>query len=288
MVEDRKNISFHKKSNVWVVRFVKRDEVFQTSTLTLEEAINLRDKVRDFVDDQSRIPKFEEVGHTPRPRGRKPKPKQTYRFVCSRCHRVTETKLRTNYTNFLNANSVCGKCRLEDAIDRRNADDKPNKLNQLGERNISFDERMNRYIFSITRNGEHFSCLAKTLEEAISIRETVLEFIDSNNRIPSKTEGAEMFGYAARERKGSLEPSKSKNSSTGERNISADVCEDIYIVNISRKGRKFAMRIRNLEHAKILRNEVYDYYRSHGMLPKVDEFVERRNQLNDEINRIKG
>lgn len=107
MIEDRKNISFHKKSNVWVVRFVKLDEVFQTSTLTLEEAVELRDKVRDFIDDQGRIPKFEEVGFTPRPKGRKPKPKQTYRFVCSRCNRVTETKLRTNYTNFLNANSVC-------------------------------------------------------------------------------------------------------------------------------------------------------------------------------------
>lgn len=48
------------------------------------------------------------------------------------------------------------------------------------------------------------------------------------------------------------------------------------------------MRIKNLEHAKILRNEVYDYYKTHGMLPKVEEFVERRNQLNDEIDQIKG
>lgn len=288
MTEDLKNISFHKTSNVWIVRFVKLDEVFQTSTQTLEDAIALRDKVRDFIDDHGRIPEFEEVGYTPRPRGRKPKPKQTYRFTCSRCNRVTETKLKNNYTNFLNANSVCGKCRLEDAMNRRNSNNRPNKLNQLGERNISFDKRLNHYVFSITRGSESFSCLAKTLEEATSIKKTVLEFIDSNNRLQSKAEGAEMFGYATRERKNSLEPSKSNVSSTGERNISADVCDDIYVVNISRAGRKFSMRIKNLEHAKILRKEVYDYYRTYGMLPKTEEFIERRNQLNDEINRIKG
>lgn len=75
MTEDLKNISFHKTSNVWIVRFVKLDEVFQTSTLALEDAIALRDKVRNFIDDHGRIPEFEEVGYTPRPRGRKPKPK---------------------------------------------------------------------------------------------------------------------------------------------------------------------------------------------------------------------
>lgn len=288
MVEDRKNICFHKIRNLWIVKFIKHNQKFEATILSLEEAISLRDKVKDFIDEHDRIPAFEEVGFKPRTKGRKPMPKQTYRFVCSRCARVTETQRKSVHDSFISSENVCGKCRLKDALDRRVTNDNPTKSNKLGIRNIRFDKRMKHYAVSITRNGEAFSCLADSLEEATSIKHTVLEFISSNNRVPSNTEGAEMFGYTARELKGSLEPSKSYNSSTGEQNISEDVGEDHYIVQISRAGRKFAMRIKNLEHAKILRNEVYDYYKTHGMLPKVEEFVERRNQLNDEIDRIKG
>lgn len=288
MTEDLKNICFHKTRNLWIVKFVKKNQKFEVTTLALEEAITLRDKVKDFIDEHNRIPEFEEVGFTPRTKGRKPMPKQTYRFVCSRCARVTETQTKANYDNFLKAKNICGKCRLKDALDRRVTNDNPTKSNKLGIRNIRFDERLKHYVVSITRCGESFNCLAKSLEEATSIKQTVLEFIESNGRVPSIEEGAEMFGYAARELKGSSEPSASKISSTGEQNISADVGEDVYVVQISRAGRKFAMRIKNLEHAKILRNEVYDYYKTHGMLPKVEEFVERRNQLNDEIDQLKS
>lgn len=288
MAENLKNVCFHKTRNLWIVKFVKRHQKFEVTTLSLEEAIDLRDKVKDFIDEYNRIPEFEEIDYTPRPRGRKPMPKQTYRFVCSRCDRVTETQTKANYDNFLKANNVCGKCRLKDALDRRITNDNPTKSNKLGIRNIRFDERLKHYVVSITRYGESFNCVAKSLEEATSIKQTVLEFIESNGRVPSIAEGAEMFGYVARELKGFSEPSTSKISSTGEQNISADVGEDVYVVQISRAGRKFAMRIKNLEHAKILRNEVYDYYKTHGMLPKVEEFVERRNQLNDEIDQIEG
>lgn len=211
-----------------------------------------------------------------------------YRYVCSRCNRATETQSKANYTNFVNADNICGICRINDAIDRHVSKDTPTKSNQLGIRNISFDEGSNRYNVSVARHGEMFSCAAKTLEEATSIKKAVLEFIDSNGRVPTNTEGAEMFGYTARDRSDLSKSSKSHSSSTSERHIAKDRCKDVYIVQISRAGRKFSMRIKNLEHAKILRNEVYDYYRTHGMLPKTEEFIERRNQLNDEIDQIEG
>ena len=256
MTEDRRNLSFHTTRNVWYIKFVKHKQKFEVTAATLEDAIDVRDRVRDFIAAHDRIPKFEEIDYVPRPRGPKPMPKQTYRYECSRCNRVIETRRK----------------------------DIPSNSNKLGERNIWFDERMNRYMIGITRSGESFTCSAKSLEEAISIKKSVLEFIDSNGRVPTNVEGAEMFGYDTRRSKGSLEPRKSQVSSTGERNISAESGKGFYKVQISRKGRKFSMTIRNLEHAKILRNEVYDYYRSHGMLPKTEEFLERRNQLNDEID----
>lgn len=284
MTKDLKNICFHKARNVWYIKFVKHNQKFEVTAATLEEAIDVRDRVRDFIAVHNRIPNFEEIDYIPRPRGPKPMPKQTYRYECSRCNRVIETRRKDTYSAFLKSDRLCGQCRVSDAMQRRIAKDIPSNSNKLGERNIWFDERMNRYMVGITRSGESFTCSAKSLEEAISIKKSVLEFIDSNGRAPTNAEGAEMFGYDTRESKGSLEPRKSQVSSTGERNISAESGKGFYKVQISRKGRKFSMTIRNLEHAKILRNEVYDYYRSHGMLPKTEEFLERRNQLNDEID----
>lgn len=284
MTEDRRNLSFHTTRNVWYIKFVNHHQKFEVTAATLEEAIDVRDRVRDFIAAHDRIPKFEEIGYVPRPRGPKPMPKQTYRYECSRCNRVIETRRKDTYSAFLKSDRLCGTCRVNDAMQRRIAKDTPSNSNKLGERNIWFDERMNRYMVGITRSGESFTCSAKSLEEAISIKKTVLEFIDSNGRVPTNAEGSKMFGYTVRESKGSLEPRKSQVSSTGERNISAESGKGFYKVQISRAGRKFAMTIRNLEHAKILRNEVYDYYKTHGRLPKVEEFVERRNQLNDEID----
>lgn len=284
MTEDRRNLSFHTTRDVWYIKFVKHNQKFEVTAATLEEAIDVRDRVRDFIAAHDRIPKFEEIGYVPRPRGPKPKPKQTYRYECSRCNRVIETRRKDTYSAFLKADRLCGQCRVNDAMQRRIAKDTPSNSNKLGERNIWFDDRMNRYMIGITRSGASFTCSAKSLEEATSIKKTVLEFIDSNGRVPTNAEGAEMFGYDTRESKGSLEPRKSQVSSTGERNISAESGKGFYKVQISRAGRKFAMTIRNLEHAKILRKEVYDYYKTHGRLPKTEEFLERRNQLNDEID----
>lgn len=288
MTKDRRNLCLHATRNVWYIKFIKHGERFEVTASTLEEAISIRDRVRDFIATHDRIPKFEEVDVAPRPRGPKPTPKQTYRYECSRCNRVTETQLKANYTNFVNAGKICGICRISDAIARNVSSDTPNKANKLCVRNISFDKSLNRYNVSVSRHGETFACLAKTLEEATSIKKTVLEFIDSNGRVPTNAEGAEMFGYTARNRSDLSKSSKSYSSSTSERHIAKDRCKDVYIVQISRAGRKFSMRIKNLEHAKILRKEVYDYYRTHGMLPKTEEFLERRNQLNDEIDRIES
>lgn len=284
MTKNLENLGFHKVRKIWTIKFIKHGERFEVTVPSLEEAIDVRDRVRDFIAVYDRIPKFDEIDYIPRPRGPKPMPKQTYRYECSRCNRVTETRRKETYSDFLKSDRLCGQCRVSDAMQRRIAKDIPSNSNKLGERNIWFDDRMNRYMIGITRSGESFTCSAKSLEEAISIKKSVLGFIDSNGRVPTNAEGAEMFGYDTRESKGSLEPHKSQVSSTGERNISAESGKDFYKVQISRAGRKFAMTIRNLEHAKILRNEVYDYYKTHGRLPKTEEFLERRNQLNDEID----
>lgn len=284
MTENLENLGFHKVRKIWTIKFIKHGERFEVTVPTLEEAIDLRDRVRDFIAAYDRIPKFEEVDVAPRRRGPKPTPKQTYRYECSRCNRVTETRRKETYYDFLKSDRLCGTCRVSDAMQRRIAKDIPSNSNKLGERNIWFDDRMNRYMIGITRSGESFTCSAESLEEAISIKKSVLEFIDSNGRVPTNVEGAEMFGYDTRKSRGSLEPRKSQVSSTGERNISAESGKGFYKVQISRKGRKFAMTIRNLEHAKILRNEVYDYYKTYGRLPKTEEFLERRNRLNDEID----
>lgn len=59
MTKDLKNICFHKARNVWYIKFVKHNQKFEVTAATLEEAIDVRDRVRDFIAVHNRIPNFE-------------------------------------------------------------------------------------------------------------------------------------------------------------------------------------------------------------------------------------
>lgn len=139
-------------------------------------------------------------------------------------------------------------------------------------RNISYNEKSGSYTVSIFRSGKKFTCSAETLEEARKIKKTVLEFVKTNGRVPTIQESTEMFGIKSNE-------DRYLNLSTGERHISVDRTDDTFIVQIVKDGQKFSMRVKSLEHAKILRDEVYVYYQTHSMLPKSSDFIDRRNEL---------
>lgn len=73
---------------------------------------------------------------------------------------------------------------LQKRIDRVEA----NKNNQLGVKNISYDQNTRRYCIGIERNGKRFRTSASTLEKAIQIKEKALKFYKDHGRLPSFNE----------------------------------------------------------------------------------------------------
>ena len=63
-----------------------------------------------------------------------------------------------------------------------------NKNNSIGVKNISYNRRRHRYHVEVCRNGERFRALALTLEEAIRIKESALEFYKMHGHVPDAYE----------------------------------------------------------------------------------------------------
>lgn len=77
------------------------------------------------------------------------------------------------------------------------SDDKSSRSN-TNMMNITFDRSFDRYAIQITRRGMKFYAVSQTLEEAIAIRDEVLEFYKLYDRLPTKLE------YQASLKKGTL------------------------------------------------------------------------------------
>lgn len=271
MSEDLKNICFHKQRQLWFVKIQKQRHIFEAYTESKEEAIQLRDKVRKFMKEHGRPPEFDEVGHQPQKRKVEPKPKTVYIMTCVKCNRVTKSTNPITFDGFEKSGHICGRCRIGNAVKQRFEQDALED-DQSSMRNISYHKKSGSYTVRIIRSGKKFTCSAETLEEARKIKKSVLEFVKANGRVPTIQESTEMLGLKSNE-------DRYLNLSTGERHISADRTDDTFIVQIVKDGQKFSMRVKSLEHAKILRDEVYVYYQTHSMLPKSSDFIDRRNEL---------
>ena len=98
-------------------------------------------------------------------------------------------------SHYFTNSTKCLKCNLEKdsehqllmhqkRVDRVEA----NKNNSLGVKNISYNTRDRQYCIDIVRNGKRFRALALTLDEAIRIKETALEFYKMHGRVPDAYE----------------------------------------------------------------------------------------------------
>ena len=62
------------------------------------------------------------------------------------------------------------------------------RLANTGQKNITYREDLDDYFVQIFRDRKKFSQAFNTLEEAIDVRDQVLEFYDEFRRIPSSKE----------------------------------------------------------------------------------------------------
>lgn len=187
-----KNISFVERKNLWCVRF-ERHKFYKCYYFdTLEEARIYREKVRVFIKEHDCLPSREELGLSKRkstvykrPLTRK---RKSFEVECARCGEKHIYRSTLYLDNFKSRNNLCKSCYMQEIVKQICERDEPNYTNQLGIRNISIDPRSNRYRLEITRNKVHFLRLFDTLEEAVKVKERVLNYFKEHGELPSNEE----------------------------------------------------------------------------------------------------
>ena len=174
-----KNISFIERKNLWCVRFERHKSYKCYYFDTLEEAKIYREKVRVFIKEHDRLPSREELGLSKR---------KSFEVECARCGEKHIYRSSLYFDSFKSRNNLCKSCYMQDIVKQICERDKPNYTNQLGIRNISIDPRSNRYRLEITRNKVHFLRLFDTLEEAVKVKERVLNYFKEHGELLSSEE----------------------------------------------------------------------------------------------------
>lgn len=111
--------------------------------------------------------------------------------VCKQCDRRLTYRLQKFYQQFLDRGQKCQSCfakeNFDSFIDARNANDKPYSTNRsTGIKNISFDK--SSYHVKVIRKNQKISKYAHTLNEAIAIKEHILDFYEKHDRLPTHDE----------------------------------------------------------------------------------------------------
>ena len=203
----------------------KRDRFFRAFN-TIEEAINVRDKALQFYDKFGRLPSVKELGlkrreHRLQTDSRNERHISLDETCGKRPYRVLIVKNRVSFVKNFSTLEEAIKTRDEvldffkefDRLpnreeqetlfgvkfkDLKNLSDKKDSRSNTSKKNITFDKSFNRYAIQITRKGMKFYAVNQSLEEAIKLRDEVLEFYKIYDRLPSKTE------YRASRKKGTL------------------------------------------------------------------------------------
>ena len=75
--DDRKNISYNRKLNAYAVTITRDCKTFLAYADSLEDALDIRDKVYDFFEENNRLPSKAEINVTRRDKDRKREYKNT-------------------------------------------------------------------------------------------------------------------------------------------------------------------------------------------------------------------
>lgn len=209
------NVIYREKTNDYLVSILRYGKGFHRAFNTLEEAIEIRDKVLDFYRVHGEMPTIQDLGLKRRePRLKDAENREKYisskDVYGRRPYRVSITKDRVYFVQNFATLEEAIKCRDEvlefyNSFDRlpnreeqeelfgvkmkeRHNVDMSNCKSNTNTRNISFDKYFNRYQIQLTRKNAKFSAVSRTLEESIAIRDNVLRFYDENGRLPTKLE----------------------------------------------------------------------------------------------------
>ena len=204
------------KTNDYAVSITRRRNTFFSAFNTLEEALQVRDRVLQFYEESGRLPSAKELGLRRREhRLKTDRHREKYISLDKTCgkrpYRVLISKNRVSFVkNFATLedaiktrDEVLGFFKEFDRLpnreeqetlfdvkfkDLKNLSDKKDSNSNTSKKNITFDKSFNRYAIQITRKGMKFYAVSQSLEEAIKLRDEVLEFYKLYDRLPTKLE----------------------------------------------------------------------------------------------------
>ena len=221
-----KYVYSREKTDDYAVSITRKRDRFFRAFNTLEEAIELRDKVLQFYEEFGRLPSVKEIGLRRREHRLKTDSRNERHIsldgTCGkRPYRVLIVKNRVSFVK--NFSTLEEAIKMRDEVlnffkefdrlpnreeqetlfdvkfkDLKNLSDKKDSKSNTSKKNITFDKSFDRYAIQITRKGMKFYAVNQSLEEAIKLRDEVLEFYKIYDRLPSKTE------YQASLKKGTL------------------------------------------------------------------------------------
>lgn len=136
------------------------------------------------------------------------------------------------------------------------------KPTNTGCKNITYREKLNDYFVQILRNRKKFGQAFNTLEEAIAVRDQVLEFYEESRRIPSAKE----LGLRRREH-------RRKDNRLNERYISIEKKNRTrpYQLCVIKHGAYFSKNFATLEEAIEIRARLLQFFKEYDRLPSRKE-----------------
>lgn len=281
-----KNITYVDRIKAYEVRIVRDGKIFHALTNSLEEAIEIRDKVYNFFEESKRLPSKEEMNITRRS-NRSMKVEKTYEKVsrtCESCGRQLKCQIYKSGRKIAEAfearGNICGYCEMSKDDFISSDDDRYMKRNKSGERYISLLEHKNgkvSYVVKIFINNHNVTKSFKTMTEAVEFRDEMLEFIETYNRMPTEEEKFAEFKIQTCGRKKLATSESLKDDDT--KYISYVETKNRYHVKLSRQNRTFQFYCKTLEDAINVRRLVLEMYETNGILPTSTEFRSRVSAL---------
>lgn len=265
-----KNIYWNDKRNAYIVYLQRYGQAFYRLSYSLEDAIELRDKVLEFFKQHKRKPSSEELGlERKKPVFAKPVEKRVAKpsVKCKTCTKEIKYARDQHRELFHDRGNLCGYCYRIHESDREVLE------NSDSMKHISFDKSTSLYVVQIKRFNQSFSHRTKTLEEAKYLRHQLIEFYVKNNRLPDSEERSLLLSINSRVR---LEFASESRSNTNEKYISLKE-DGYYSITISRNCRFYRSAAKTLERAIELRDNALEYFDRFGILPTAKQLTEYIN-----------
>lgn len=265
-----KNIYWNDKRNAYIVYLQRYSQVFCKLSYSLEDAIELRDKVLEFFKQHKRKPSSEELGlERKKPVFAKPVEKRVAKpsVKCKMCTKEIKYDRDQHRELFHDRGNLCGYCYRIHESDREVLEN----LDSM--KHISFDKSTSLYVVQIKRFNQAFSHRTKTLEEAKHLRNQLIEFYSQNNRLPDSEERLLLLNIRSRVKSEFASESK---SNVNEKHIFLQE-NGYYSINISRNLRFYRSATKTLERAIELRDNALEYFDRFGVLPTSKQLMEYIN-----------